>query len=62
MLKAMSEAELRNDSDLHSLDDITATKFEKRFAKLFGKEAALIFPTGTMCNIAAVILHAQPGS
>ena len=36
-------------------DDYTAKDLETRIAKIFNKEAALYFPTGTMCNLAAVM-------
>ncbi|HET8754169.1 MAG TPA: GntG family PLP-dependent aldolase, partial [Salinimicrobium sp.] len=34
---------------------------EAKLAKMFGKEMALFFPSGTMANQAAIKLHTQPG-
>jgi threonine aldolase len=62
MLLAMSQVELRNDGDMHTLDDVTARTFELNFARYFGKEDAIIYPTCSMSNIAAVMLHAKLGS
>ena len=41
--------------------DPTVIALEKRVAALFGKEAALFFPSGTMANQTAIKLHTQPG-
>lgn len=41
--------------------DPTVIELEKRVAALFGKEAALFFPSGTMANQTAIKLHTQPG-
>ncbi|MGX7666623.1 threonine aldolase family protein [Flavobacterium pedocola] len=41
--------------------DPTAVEFEETVADLFGMEAALFFPSGTMANQAAIKLHTQPG-
>lgn len=41
--------------------DPTAVELEETVADLFGKEAALFFPSGTMANQAAIKLHTQPG-
>jgi len=41
--------------------DPTVNEFEEVVAKLFGKEAALFFPSGTMANQTAIKLHTQPG-
>lgn len=42
-------------------DDPTVRKLETCFASLFGKEAALFMPSGTMANQAAVAAHTVPG-
>ena len=42
--------------------DPTAVELEETVADLFGKEAALFFPSGTMANQAAIKLHTQPGN
>ena len=36
-------------------EDINVFDLEERMATMFGKESALFFPTGTMCNLAAVM-------
>ncbi|MBU3681881.1 MAG: threonine aldolase [Flavobacterium sp.] len=41
--------------------DPTVIALEKRVASLFGMEAALFFPSGTMANQTAIKLHTQPG-
>ena len=41
--------------------DLTAIELEETVADLFGMEAALFFPSGTMANQTAIKLHTQPG-
>ncbi|CAM3684348.1 ltaE protein [Flavobacterium saliperosum S13] len=41
--------------------DPTAVELEETVADLFGMEAALFFPSGTMANQTAIKLHTQPG-
>lgn len=41
--------------------DPTVNAFEKMVADLFGMEAALFFPTGTMANQTAIKLNTNPG-
>jgi len=41
--------------------DPTVNEFEAIVADLFGKEAALFFPSGTMANQTAIKLHTNPG-
>jgi threonine aldolase len=36
-------------------------RFEQRVAELLGKEAAVFMPSGTMCNVAATLVHCRPG-
>lgn len=36
-------------------DDYTVKELEDRIAKMFQKESALYFPSGTMCNLAAIM-------
>ena len=52
MRNAMFEAEVGDDV---LCEDPTIIKLENRMSTLFNKEAALFFPTGTMCNLAAVM-------
>ncbi len=42
-------------------EDPTVNRLEKRAAEMFGKEAALFVPTGTMGNVIAVKLHTNHG-
>ena len=42
-------------------DDPTVTELENMMAKMFGKEAAIFCPSGTMTNQIAVKAHTQPG-
>jgi threonine aldolase len=42
-------------------DDPTVHELETRAAALYGKEAAVFMPSGTMANQAAVRCHCQPG-
>lgn len=59
MRRAMAEAEVGDDV----LDgDPTVRLLEERVAALLGKERALFFPTGSMANQVAIMLHAAPGS
>ncbi|RXR23010.1 threonine aldolase family protein [Flavobacterium stagni] len=41
--------------------DPTVNELEESVAHLFGMEAALFFPSGTMANQTAIKLHTQPG-
>jgi threonine aldolase len=41
--------------------DPTVNELEATLADLFGKEAALFFPSGTMANQTAIKLHTNPG-
>lgn len=43
-------------------EDPWQRKLEARLAALLGKEDALVFPTCTMANTTALLLHAAPGS
>ena len=42
-------------------EDPSINALEDQVASLFGKEAALFFPSGTMANQTAIKLHTQPG-
>ena len=48
--------------DDHLDGDPTTRRLEGRVAELLDKPAALFFPTGTMANLAAVMVHAAPGT
>ena len=40
--------------------DPTVIQLQEKLAKMFGKEAALYFPSGTMANQTAIKIHTQP--
>ena len=58
MRKAMHDAELGDDV---FGDDPTVNRLQARAAEIFGCEAALLFPTGTQSNLAALMSHCQRG-
>jgi threonine aldolase len=58
MRKAMMEAELGDDV---FGDDPTVNRLQERAAGIFGFEAALLFPTGTQSNLAALMSHCERG-
>jgi threonine aldolase len=58
MRAAMAAAEVGD--DVYG-EDPTVNLLERRAAELFGREAALFVPTGTMGNQIAIRLHTQPG-
>ena len=58
MLNAMMNAEVGDDV---FKNDPTVNKLEAKVAGLFGMEAALFFPSGSMTNQTAIKLHTQPG-
>lgn len=57
MLDAMFKAEVGDDV---FKQDPTVNELERYTAEMFGKEAALFFPSGTMANQTAIKLHTQP--
>jgi threonine aldolase len=58
MRQAMAEAEVGDDV---YREDPTVNRLEEQAAALFGKEAALFVPTGTMGNTIAIKLHTRHG-
>lgn len=58
MLDAMMSAKVGDDV---FNSDPTVNLLQEKAAALFGMEAALFFPSGTMANQAAIKLHTQPG-
>ncbi len=58
MRAAMASAEVGD--DVYG-EDPTVNRLERRAAEVFGKEAALFVPTGTMGNTIAVKLHTHHG-
>jgi threonine aldolase len=60
--QAMREAMARADvGDEQIGDDPTVNALCERVAGLLGKEAAVFMPSGTMCNVAATLVHCRPG-
>ena len=58
MLNVMFNAKVGD--DVYNQDP-TVNELEETLADLFGMEAALFFPSGTMANQTAIKLHTQPG-
>ncbi len=58
MRAAMAAADVGDDV---YLEDPTANRLQERAAAIFGKEAALFVPSGTMGNQIAIRLHTSPG-
>jgi threonine aldolase len=58
MRRAMADAEVAD--DVYG-EDPTAHRLHARVAEMFGKEAALFVPSGTMANQIALMLHCKPG-
>jgi threonine aldolase len=58
MRRAMAEAEVGD--DVYG-EDPTLNRLEARAAAIFGREAAIFVPTGTMGNQIAIRLHTQHG-
>lgn len=58
MRRAMAEAEVGD--DVHG-EDPTVNRLQERAAEIFGKEAALFVPSGTMGNTIALKLHTRHG-
>jgi threonine aldolase len=58
MREAIAQAELGD--DVYG-EDPTVNRLERMAAEIVGKEAALIVPSGTMANLAAMIAHCARG-
>jgi threonine aldolase len=58
MRDAMARAEV---GDEQIGDDPTVNALCERVAELLGKQAAVFMPSGTMCNVAATLVHCRPG-
>jgi threonine aldolase len=58
MREAMARAEV---GDEQIGDDPSVNLLCQRVAGLLGKEAAVFMPSGTMCNVAATLVHCRPG-
>jgi threonine aldolase len=59
MLEAMMKAKVGDDV---LGDDPTVIELQEEVATLFGKEAGLFVPSGTMSNQIAIKIHTQPGT
>jgi threonine aldolase len=58
MREAMARAEV---GDEQIGDDPSVNLLCERVADLLDKEAAVFMPSGTMCNVAATLVHCRPG-
>ena len=59
---AMKDAMMRAEvGDEQHGDDPTVHELCDRMAALMGKEAAMYLPSGTMCNVIAILTHCQKG-
>jgi threonine aldolase len=58
MRRAMAEAVVGDDV---FLEDPTINRLQSRAAQIFGREAALFVPSGSMGNLACVIAQTRPG-
>ena len=58
MRDAMMAAEV---GDEQFGDDPTVNALCDRMAALMGKQAAIFLPSGTMCNVIAILTHCRPG-
>ena len=58
MREAIARAEV---GDEQVGDDPAVNLLCERVAELLGKEAAVFLPSGTMCNVAATLVHCRPG-
>src|SRR6476646_6547261 len=58
MRRAMAEAEVGDDV---FIEDPTINRLQERSAQIFGREAGLFVPSGTMGNLSCIIAHTRPG-
>lgn len=58
MRRAMADAEVGDDV---FIEDPTINKLQDRAAQIFGREAGLFVPSGTMGNLTCIIAHTKPG-
>ncbi|AUQ49109.1 low specificity L-threonine aldolase 1 [Phaeobacter inhibens] len=59
MLDALLNARV---GDVQKGEDPTTTELCQRVAEMLGKEAAILLPTGTMCNEISIRIHCASGS
>src|SRR5215468_10726237 len=58
MRRAMADAEVGDDV---FIEDPTTNRLQSRAAQIFGREAGLFVPSGTMGNLSCIIAHTRPG-
>jgi len=58
MRAAMAQAVV---GDEQSDDDPSTLQLCEKVADLLGKEAGVFMPSGTMCNLVAILTHTRPG-
>jgi len=58
MRQAMAEADVGDDV---FLEDPSLNQLQERAAEIFGREAALFVPSGTMGNLTCLLAHTHPG-
>ena len=58
MRRAMAEAEVGDDV---FMEDPTVNRLQARAAEIFGREASLFVPSGSMGNLVCLIAHTRPG-
>ena len=58
MRQAIAEAEVGDDV---FLEDPTVNRLQERAAQIFGREAALFVPSGTMGNLTCMVAQTRPG-
>jgi threonine aldolase len=58
MRQAMAEAEVGDDV---YIEDPTVNRLQERAAELFGREAGLFVPSGSMGNLTCIMAQTQPG-
>src|SRR5437660_322798 len=58
MRRAMAEAEVGDDV---FIEDPTINKLQERAAAIFGREAGLFVPSGSMGNLTCILAHTRPG-
>jgi len=58
MRRAMAEAEVGDDV---YAEDPTVNRLQARAAEIFGRDAALYFPSGSMANLTAIKTWTRPG-
>ncbi len=58
MRQAMAEAEVGDDV---FMEDPSVNRLQQRAAEVFGREAGLFVPSGSMGNLVCIMAQTQPG-